>query len=65
MRMGLDDRDVPPVTGHKASRAEIGTWTTKWLKLPIYREFERKSRSQFLLSDKSFLLTVEEKISSF
>lgn len=26
----------------KASRAKIGTWTTKWLKLPICREFERE-----------------------
>lgn len=25
----------------KACRAETGTWTTKWLKLSICREFER------------------------
>lgn len=45
----------------KACRAEIGTWTTKWLKLTICREFERECQSRFVLSDNAFLLTVEEK----
>lgn len=37
----------------KACRAKISTWPTKYLKLPICREFERENLSQFFLSDNS------------